>query len=219
MSLMVVAPHPDDETLGCGGTLLKAAASGREIDWVIATSVGSPNWSASEVFQKEAEIARVSSHYGFRHVIRLGFPSMALDLVPELELIAALRDATSRCHPRTVLLPGRHDVHGDHRRIAECAASVLKPQYLRTFGASEVLSYETASSTDSSAVAGDRASRYVDISDHFEGKIAAMRHYQSESQTEPMPRAETSIRASARYVGSIIGVEYAERFAVLWQLA
>lgn len=219
MSLVAIAPHPDDETLGCGGMLLKAAASGRPIDWIIVTAATEPRWSTTEIRQKDAEIDRVSQYYGFRNVLRLGFPSMSLDQVPELELIDALRDAVQKCRPRTVMLPGRHDAHGDHRRVAECGAAVLKPHYLRQFGSSEVLEYETLSSTESSVIPAERRACFADISDHLEGKVAAMRLYLSEAQPEPLPRAETSIRAAARYAGSIIGVKYAERFAVLWQLS
>jgi N-acetylglucosamine malate deacetylase 1 len=219
MSLLVIAPHPDDETLGCGGTILKAAATGRVVDWVIVTSQKEPQWTAQEISTKNEEIRKVTEVYGFRNVIRLGFPSTGLDQVPASKLIAQVRDSVLSCRPQTIFIPGRLDAHGDHRRVSECAAAVLKPQNLRGLGVSEVLAYETPSSTEAAPVSSDRAAWFVDISAQFETKLAAMRLYESELQSDLMPRSELSMRAASRYIGSIIGVEYAERFALIWKLS
>ena len=78
MRVTVISPHPDDETLGCGGTLLKHKESGDQLDWIIVTRAHSPQWDAALLERKEGEIAAVAAAYGFDQVVRLGFPTMQL---------------------------------------------------------------------------------------------------------------------------------------------
>ncbi|HEX4899974.1 MAG TPA: PIG-L family deacetylase, partial [Pyrinomonadaceae bacterium] len=148
MKILAIAPHPDDETLGCGATLLKHKTSGDKLYWLIVTRGHEPEWSREVITAKEAEIEKVSTAYGFQKTFRLGFPTVRLDSVPLEQLISAIREVIEEIKPDYVYLNHFGDVHSDHRVVFEATMSVLKPFYSSRHGVRKVLSYEILSSTD-----------------------------------------------------------------------
>jgi len=221
MRVMIVSTHPDDETLGCGGTLLKHRAAGDSLFWLIATQAHEPQWSAEIIRRREREIEQVAAAYGFKHVFHLGFPTVRVDTVPLEDVIAGIRGIVRKVQPDCVYLVHGGDVHSDHRIVFEATMAVLKPFYMRELGVRRVLSYETLSSTD--AMPPNSARSFVpnvfsDITAYIERKLEIMALYSTEVQSYPMPRAPESIRALARYRGATIGVEYAEAFMLIREL-
>ena len=218
MQILVIAPHPDDETLGCGGALLKHKSNGDSLSWLVATRGHEPQWSAEVLEQKEREISAVAAAYGFDNTFRLNFPAIKLDKVPIDEIIVAIRDAITDSKPDCVYLNHVGDVHSDHRVLFEAAMSVLKPFYTGKHGVKRVLSYEVFSSTDAAPVNPARAflpNVFTDITQFVDKKLEIMGMYESELQASPLPRALDSLRALARVRGATIGVEYAEAFMLV----
>jgi len=218
MRILVIAPHPDDETLGCGGSLLKHKSNGDSLSWLVATRGHEPQWSADLLDKKEREIASVTAAYGFDQTIRLNFPVIRLDTIPLEEFIAAIRNAISDCKPELVYLNHFGDVHSDHRIVFEATLSVLKPFYSGTHGVKRILSYEVLSSTDAAPLNPARAfvpNVFTDVTDFLEKKLEIMALYESELQTSPLPRALDSLRALARLRGATIGAEFAEAFMLV----
>ena len=218
MRILVIAPHPDDETLGCGGSLLKHKSDGDSLSWLVATRGHEPQWSADLLDRKEKEIASVTAAYGFDQTIRLNFPSIKLDTIPLDEFIAAIRNAISDCKPELVYLNHFGDVHSDHRIVFEATLSVLKPFYSGTHGVKRILSYEVLSSTDAAPLNPARAfvpNVFTDVTDFLEKKLEIMALYESELQPFPLPRALDSLRALARLRGATIGAEFAEAFMLV----
>lgn len=215
---MVIAPHPDDETLGCGGTLLKHKAAGDQLCWLIVTRAHEPQWSAEVLRRKDAEIEQVAAAYGFERVARAGLPTVRMDTLPLEDVIGSLRAAIEQARPDCVYLNHAGDVHSDHRVIFEATMSVLKPFYSERHGVKRVLSYEVLSSTD--AMPPSHALCFVptvfnDITPFLERKLEIMSLYATELQPYPLPRATESIRALSRFRGATIAVEYAEAFMLL----
>jgi len=222
MRILVIAPHPDDETLGCGGSLLKHKSNGDSLSWLVATRGHEPQWSAEVLEQKEREISAVAAAYGFDNTFRLNFPAIKLDNVPMEEIIAAVRDAVTDAKPDCVYLNHCGDVHSDHRVLFEATMSVLKPFYSGQHGVKRVLSYEVFSSTDAAPVNPARAflpNVFIDVSEFIETKLEIMALYESELQASPLPRALDSLRALARVRGATIGVEYAEAFMLVREVS
>ena len=218
MRILVIAPHPDDETLGCGGSLLKHKSNGDSLSWLVATRGHEPHWSADLLDRKEKEIASVTAAYGFDQTIRLNFPTIRLDTIPLEEFIAAIRNAISDCKPELVYLNHFGDVHSDHRIVFEATLSVLKPFYSGTHGVKRILSYEVLSSTDAAPLNPARAfvpNVFTDVTDFLEKKLEIMALYESELQPSPLPRALDNLRALARLRGATIGVEFAEAFMLV----
>ncbi|HET6977566.1 MAG TPA: PIG-L deacetylase family protein [Pyrinomonadaceae bacterium] len=218
MRILVIAPHPDDETLGCGGSLLKHKSDGDSLSWLIATRGHEPQWSAELLERKEKEIANVAAAYGFENTFRLSFPTIKLDTIPLDEIIVAIRDAVTDCKPDIVYLNHYGDVHSDHRVVFEATMSVLKPFYSGQHGVKKVLSYEVLSSTDAAPLNPARAfvpNVFTDVTSVFEKKLEIMALYESELQASPLPRALDSLRALGRVRGATIGAEFAEAFMLV----
>lgn len=222
MRVLVIAPHPDDETLGCGASLLKHRSRGDTLSWLVATRGHEPQWSKDLLAQKENEISNVATAYGFEKTLRLKFPTVKLDTVPLDEIIAAIREAIAEAAPDCVYVNHFGDVHSDHRVVFEATMSVLKPFYSGTHGVRRVLSYEILSSTD--AMPANPARVFVpnvfnDVTEFLEKKLEIMSLYHSEIQPFPLPRALESMRALARYRGATIGAEFAEAFMLVREVS
>ncbi len=145
--ILVLAPHPDDETLGCGGTLLRLAESGAQLAWVIVTSISEEDgFAAKRVHSRDAEIDKVADLYKFTKVFRLSHPTRQLDLVPMSELIEQLSEVFRAFLPTQVFLPNQSDVHSDHRVVFDAGAACTK--WFRNPSVRRVLAYETISETD-----------------------------------------------------------------------
>ena len=222
MRILVIAPHPDDETLGCGGSLLKHKSKGDSLSWLIATRGHEPQWSAELLERKETEIANVSAAYGFENTFRLSFPTIKLDTIPLDEIIVAIRDAVTDCKPDVVYLNHFGDVHSDHRVVFEATLAVLKPFYSGKHGVKKILSYEVLSSTDAAPLNPARMfvpNVFNDVTDFWEKKLEIMALYESELQEYPLPRALDSLRALGRVRGATIGAEFAEAFMLVREVS
>lgn len=221
MTRLCISVHPDDETLGCGGTLLKHRASGDRLFWLIATQAQEPQWSAEMIRRKDAEVERVADAYGVERYFKLGFPTARLDTVSQADLIERIRDVISEVRPEVVYLVHDGDAHTDHHAVFTASMSALKPFYMVPLGVRRVLCYEVLSSTEAAPPQLDRAfipNVFNDITPYIEGKIKIMGLYETEAQPDPFPRGPSAIRALARYRGATIGVEYAEAFTLVREL-
>ena len=218
MRVLAIAPHPDDETLGCGGTLLRHQAAGDRISWLIVTQADESQFTAEVRKRKEIEIEKIAKAYGFEHVLRLKLPTIKIETIPLAELIEKFRGVIAQVEPECVYLNHAGDVHSDHRVVFSAVMSVLKPFYSARHGVRRVLSYEVLSSTDAappSAACSFTPNVYIDVSDQNDRKIEIMSLYETELQPYPLPRSPETIRALARYRGATIGVEYAEAFMLV----
>ena len=221
MRVTVISPHPDDETLGCGGTLLKHKAAGDQVDWIIVTRGHSPQWDETSLSKKEQEINRVAEAYGFDSVERLGFPTMQLDSLPLGNLIRSITEALENTKPGQLYLTHSGDIHSDHRIVFEATMSAIKSFNSAKHGITRLLSYETLSSTEAAPANASRAfvpNVFSDITRFIERKLEIMSIYETELQPYPLPRSLESIRALARFRGATMGLEYAEAFMLIREL-
>jgi LmbE family N-acetylglucosaminyl deacetylase len=218
--IVVIAPHPDDESLGCGGTLLRHAANGDEIFWIIVTGMDSKNGYPVETIQQRAvELSRASAAYGFSETVHLNLPTTRLDTIPRAIVVNSLTIALRRIQPHVVYLPHPYDVHSDHGVVFQAAATCLK--WFRLATVEEILAYETLSETEFGLDVSVRPfspNVFVDISPWLERKLEIMRIFASEMGNFPFPRSEHAIRAQASGRGASMGCEAAEAFALLRSL-
>lgn len=216
-TILVVAPHPDDETLGCGGTLLRALAEGSEVHWAIAsTMAGVRGYEAGRVAARESEIEQVAAAYGFAGVHRASFPATRLDTVPVAERVAWLGRIVAQVQPNTLYLPFPHDAHSDHAAVFEAAAACTKRFRYPTVR--QVYCYETPSETEFGlhpGISPFQPTRFVDISAYLDRKLAVMALFAGEMGLHPFPRSVESIRALAVVRGAVAGTVAAEAFMVL----
>lgn len=216
-TILVVAPHPDDETLGCGGTLLRHVAAGDQVHWLIATAMSADQgFSAERIAGREAEIEAAARHYGFAGTHRLGLPTTRLDVLPKGDMVAKVSAVFHAVQPHTVYLPFRGDAHSDHAAVFDACAACTK--WFRHPSVRRVRVYETLSETDSALLSETlpfQPNLFVDISAWLDAKITAMGLFAGEMGRAPFPRSEDVIRAQALVRGSQAGVMAAEAFMSL----
>lgn len=213
---LVVAPHPDDEVLGVGGTLLRRKAEGVKVAWLIVTAISvQSGWSEEKVKQRADEVKRVTEFFGFDEVFTLNFPTTQLDRVPMSDLVAGISNVFRSFEPEEVFVPHPSDVHTDHRMVFDAVASCTK--WFRYPFIKRVLAYETLSETDFGlgTVQGFRPNVFVDIEPFIDGKLRAMDIYASELGVFPFPRSHEAIRALAALRGAASGFMAAEAFELL----
>ena len=216
---LVIAPHPDDETLGCGGTILRAREAGEEIYWLIVTGISEEEGFTTErVRIRASEIEQVSAAYGFKETVQLRYPTAKLDTVPMSYLVSAIGDIAARIRPTDIYLPHRRDAHSDHAVVFDASISITK--WFRYGSVERVFVYETQSETDfdvSTDSFGFRPNVFVDVSETIEKKIEIARMFDSEFSSHPFPRSFDGIRALALLRGAAAGFVAAEAFMLLRQ--
>lgn len=216
-TVLAISVHPDDETLGCGGTLLKHKSCGDKLYWLILTNISNEQiWGKEFIGKRQEEIAQVSSSYGFTETVKLNYETAELDQLPLSELTNRISEVIKRIQPDTIYLHNRSDIHSDHRVSFDAIMSSVK-SFNNPF-IEEVLLYETISETDFAPPFQENAflpNYYVDISDFIDEKIEIMKMYSSEIKEHPFPRSERSLRALATLRGAQCGVDSAESFMIL----
>jgi N-acetylglucosamine malate deacetylase 1 len=216
LKIIVIAPHPDDEVLGPGGTLLRRKAEGATIAWLIVTTfTAESGWSEKKIRQRADEIKRVTSLFGFDSVFELNFPTTQLDQVPMSDLVAAISNVFKKFEPEEVFIPHPVDVHTDHRMVFDAVVSCTK--WFRYPSVKRVLAYETLSETDFGLGTSQafRPNVFVNIEHYLDDKLRAMDIYASELGDFPFPRSNEAIRALATLRGAASGFKAAEAFELL----
>lgn len=217
MNVVVVATHPDDETLGCGGTLLKHKASNDKIYWIIVTKMTQrEGFSNKAISNRKEEIRITKKLYGFQKVYELGISTTCLDRVPKSALVRSISHIFSEIKPDTVYLPFMGDPHSDHRLSFDAAYSctkVFRHPYIK-----KILMMEALSETEFSPGVKEFVffpNYFVDVSKFLSQKLKVMRIFSGELGIHPFPRSEENIRALATLRGSQAGCRYAEGFMLL----
>ena len=218
--ILVVAPHADDEVLGCGATMAKACAKGDEVFVLICTnaSVGAPELFSAELI-KQIRSEAVTAHrlIGIKETFFLDFPAPALDQYPRYKMSNEISAVIRKVSADTVYIPHRGDCHKDHTIIHECAMVACRP--LANCTVKHVYAYETLSETEwGEPIAADFfvPVKYKIFSvDEFRKKLDAMSCFKSQLYPFPASRSLEAIEALAKYRGCTVSAERAEAFEVL----
>jgi len=216
-TVIAIAPHPDDETYGCGGTLIRHRELGDTIHWLIITSMSEASgYSQEKIIKRVSEIDQVTQMYDFKSVHKLNFPPAQLDRIPLQEIVTAIGNIFHQIKPNYVYVPYRGDVHTDHRVVFDAVTACTK--WFRFESIKKILAYETLSETDFNInpnVMAFAPNSYVNINSYLDKKIAIAHSYESEYGEFPFPRSEKALRSLAHYRGSLSGFQAAEAFMLL----
>ena len=188
----IIAVHPDDETLGCGGTILKHQENGDEVHCILITQGNSEQTVIWEQVKKE---------YNFTSLHELNLPELDLMDLSLNKLIPPISKVFNEIKPQVIYIPNRSDAHSDHKAVFE-----------------QVLMMEVISETDFALPLPEGvfiANYYVDITKQFERKQQILNIYESELLPYPQTRNLDTMKALNRYRGSQINAEYAEAFMSL----
>jgi len=246
--ILILAIHPDDETLGAGGTILRHKAEGQRLHWLIVTSMyysdqegrpttinhkgqitllpegcrlpkNTPLFNEKLVKQRGQEILSVSQAYSFDSITELFIPTATVADQDEIYLVTKASNEVERIRPNTVYMPFYGDIHGDHRAAFSILYSCVKS--FRYPFIKNVYLMETISETEY-AMPGQgfqfAPNRFVCIDEWFEKKISICKIFASEMSKHPMPRSEECIHAQAVLRGSFAQCRYAEAFMVVREI-
>jgi N-acetylglucosamine malate deacetylase 1 len=218
--VLFVAVHPDDETLGAGGTILKHKNNGDQIFWLLLSTENQRSTKIPNVVEiQRSFVKKVANEYGFVGWRQFDFLLNELDKYPLLDIVDAVSAYIKKIEPSIIYLNHFADVHSDHRVAFDAVYSCTKN--FRYPFIEKILIYETMSETEfTPAVSKNQfiPNVFNDITPYMEKKLEIMKMFTTEQMEEPLPRAMSSIKALNRYRGSRIGVEYAEAFMLLYEM-
>jgi LmbE family N-acetylglucosaminyl deacetylase len=216
MKILIIASHPDDEVLGCGGTIVKYAKRGDEVHLCIVTKAYTPDWSEEFLKNRLGEIDEANKILGIKKTYFLDFPTAKLDTVPQKELNQAVSKVIKEVAPHILYVSHQGDLHKDHRLVYEAALIASRPMEIPL---KRILCYETLSETDEGiTIKPFFPNVYHDITDTFRTKVEAMKAYKSEVRQYPHPRSLEIIEALAKKRGSEAGLKLAEAFMLMREI-
>ena len=213
---MVVAPHADDEVLGCGGSIARHVAKGDDVYVVIVSEVAPPIWAAEVANEIRKECENATSCLGVKKVIRMGFQAVALESVPRVEFTGAFIRLIQEIKPEVAYIPHRGDMQIDHKVTADAAMVALRPKYAHVV--KKIYAYEVLSETgwDIPNTTNEFIPNvYNDISDYIGKKIEALSCYKSQIVDFPGTRSLKAVEALTTFRGTTVGVAAAEAFVLI----
>jgi len=219
---LIIASHPDDEVLGCGGTARRLADAGEDIFIAILgegiTSRFAQREEADEALIKSlhAKSEKAATLLGAKDLFMYSLPDNRFDSVPLLEIVKIIEELVNKLKPHTVYTQHGGDLNIDHVQTYRAVLTATRP--MMGHPVKTVYGYEVASSTEWAFQQFEPVfspNFFVDIEATLETKIAAMECYESEARPFPHPRSPKSLRAIAARWGSTVGLQAAEAFSLV----
>jgi N-acetylglucosamine malate deacetylase 1 len=215
MNVIVISAHPDDETIGCGGTLLKHKEAGDKIFWLITTKMGN-EFSQDRKRSRDKEIETIKEAFAIQEVFVLDYHAMYLSSSSIITMVPQISKIFNKTTPEVVYLINRTDAHSDHKITFEASYAATKS--FRAPYIKKVLMYECISETEFGIPIASHVfipNYFVDITKYFEEKLRLIKVYGEEIGEHPFPRSLENVKALATFRGAITGVKYAESFQLL----
>ena len=209
--ILFISPHPDDETLGCGGVIQKHRSKKDKIYWLNFTDVSKNNKYLKINIARNKEIVNIKKFFKFDKFINLNLEPTYLDSIPFNEIVNELKKKLEVIKPNIIYFPHPSDSHTDHQVVYKAVKSCTK--WFRLKYIEKLLLYETLSETNFSYDEYSfKPNEFHDVTKFFKGKLKAIKIYKSEIHQHPFPRNIEVIEALAKLRGSQSGFKYAEAF-------
>lgn len=216
MRVLIIAPHPDDEIIGVGGTIAKRAKAGDEVYVCIVTKGESPLFNPDFIEQGRRECREADAKLGVKETIFLDFPAVMLETIPRYELNGKVAEVVQNIKPEEVYIPHRGDMQIDHQMVVDAAMVAVRPRgddYPK-----RVYAYETLSETGwniPNVTNEFIPTVYENITDTYDVKMEAMSVFKSQLAPFPAARSVGAIEALAKFRGATVSVEVAEAFSLV----
>jgi N-acetylglucosamine malate deacetylase 1 len=224
-SVLILAAHPDDEVLGCGGTIAKLGREGAAVhvaflaDGVFSRE-GDKSAMQNELNARRATAEKACLILGAKAVFFGEFPDNRMDSMALLDIVKVIESLIVEYRPDTVFTHHAGDLNIDHRRAHEAVVTACRPQ--NGHPVKTLLCFEVPSSTEwqlPGSAPVFAPNWFVDVSATLESKLAALEAYAAELRAWPHPRSRQGVEHLARWRGATIGVDAAEAFILGRQLA
>lgn len=216
MRVLIIAPHPDDEIIGVGGTIAKRAKAGDEVYVCIVTRGKAPLFNLDFIEQGRRECREADAKLGVKETIFLDFPAVMLETIPRYELNGKVEEVVQNIKPEEVYIPHRGDMQIDHQMVVDAAMVAVRPRgddYPK-----RVYAYETLSETGwniPNVTNEFIPTVYENITDTYDVKMEAMSVFKSQLAPFPAARSVGAIEALAKFRGATVSVEAAEAFSLV----
>lgn len=209
---LIISPHPDDETIGAGGTLLKYKFLRHKIGCLTVTKTN----IKKDLPEQKKVLKKISNIYKFDYAKQLDFEATSLDTISKTLLVEEFKKVFIAFKPDHLYLPHYSDIHSDHRVIFNSALSAAK--WFRYNGLEKILLYETLSETNVFNLGTSQflENYYVDITKFINKKNKIVKNYKNQIAKHPFPRSVETIKALAKYRGSQCGAKFAEAFQIIF---
>jgi LmbE family N-acetylglucosaminyl deacetylase len=218
MKVLVVAAHPDDEVLGCGGTIARHVAKGDEAKAIFMTdgvssrlpvTGASPAWGRRQVAaHRAAEVLGLMLPSAV-----LGFGDNRMDDGPLLDVVQMIEGGVSSFAPDIIYTHHAGDLNIDHQITHQAVMTACRPMPGSTVKA--IYAFEVPSSTEWASDQSFRPNYFVDISSTLDKKMEALKAYNEEMRDFPHPRSYEAVEALAKWRGASVGLQAAEAFMTL----
>ncbi len=222
MKVLVISPHPDDETLGMGGTIALMREKGIEVHVAIITGHGEkkehPIWPIDAWDTVIKENKKALKILGVSNTIYTNLPAVCIENIPRWEINNVFLELISNIKPDEIYVPFVNELHKDHESIFYAVNVATRPYLQTSKSIRRVLAYETLSETNLQYPTSNNhfnPNVFVDISKTIKKKLDAIQEYKSQLQNENLPRSIEGIKALARIRGNHIGCSAAEAFVLL----
>jgi len=221
-TVLIVAAHPDDEVLGCGGTVARLAQAGSQVFIAILGEGITSRYQHRKQAKHELVEAlhscsrQVAKLFGVKDLFLYELPDNCFDTVPLLDIIKIIEPLVERLQPQVIYTHHSSDLNIDHSLVHRAVLTATRPT--AECPVKEIYTFEIPSSTEWSFgqfQAVFRPNVFVDIETTLEIKIQAMQLYESECRQFPHPRSLDALRVIAKRRGSIVGVPAAEAFELV----
>lgn len=218
--VLIVAAHPDDEILGCGGTIARLVSEGVSVFTLIlgegVTSRDRKRQTGGrqrDINKLRGEAKKANQKIGVKDTFAFDFPDNRFDTVPLLDIVKIIEEIKAKILPQAIYTHHENDLNIDHQITYRAVLTATRP--LIDEVVKEIYSFYVPSSTEWSCPQKFLPNVYVDISNTLKQKLKAMEEYQSELRNFPHPRSLKGIELIASYWGLISGLLYAEPFELV----
>lgn len=216
-NILFISPHPDDEIIGCGGTIIKYSKN-KNINtfWLVITKDSREmNWSVKKINSRISEIKKLETKLKFNQTFFYDKEATKLSEIDYSNLIEYIKKIVNKFKINEVYCPSEKDVHTDHYHVNKIVKSACKS--FRTPSVNKILFYETVSETNQNFTDIFRPQLFIDISKEIKEKIKLVKIYKSEIGKHPFPRSVESIKSLAIIRGSQANFKFAEAFEIYFQ--
>jgi LmbE family N-acetylglucosaminyl deacetylase len=215
-NILVIAPHPDDEVLGCAGLIKRETLKGNTVNVLIVTRGSAKKYSEEKVNNVRKEALKAHAILGVEKTLFLDFPAPDLDMESKAEMSGKISEVIRKLEINELYLPHRGDIHHDHEAVFTAGLVAARP--VSGNPVKRIFSYETLSETEWAAPFSSDTfipTFFVDVTQVFTSKLEAMKQFKSQLREFPNSRSLEAIEALAKFRGSTVGVNFAEAFMTI----
>jgi len=215
--ILIIVAHPDDETLGCGGTILKLKKLNCEVEILFMTNGVSSRDKSNEndILQRKKYTEKAMDLYKIKNFRFADFPDNQMDKITFIEIVKKIEDHVFSLKPDIIFTHYANDLNIDHKLTYEATNTCIRS--FKCDFISEVFSFEIPSSTEQNFNNKFSPNVYFDISRYIDKKIDIFNSYESEVEEMPHPRSSIYIRALSQFRGGESNFNNAEAFKLLFK--